>query len=63
MDAPPVKSMKNSSKPFATRTSRNQKAFIAHESGTPTEMKNFFRDSSFSVGENFFELKPRKHVQ
>jgi hypothetical protein len=36
-----------------TRTSRNQKEFISHESGTPTEMKSFFRGSSISVGESF----------
>jgi hypothetical protein len=62
MDAPSVKSMKNSSKPFATRTSRNQKAFIAHESGTPTEMKNFFRDSSISVGGSFCFFLQRLHL-
>jgi hypothetical protein len=31
-----------------------QKEFIAHGSGTLTEMKSFFRGSSISVGESFY---------
>jgi hypothetical protein len=38
---------------ISQRERRNQKEFIAHESGTPTEMKSFFRGSSISVGESF----------